>query len=58
MSIFTPSPGARLPGLDQLARAERLPYAGRDAKTGETLLKSALAPIFAQRALGFAPGPG
>lgn len=48
---FTPSRGARMPALDQLARAERLPYAGSDAKTGETLLKSALAPMFAQRAL-------
>jgi myo-inositol-1-phosphate synthase len=48
---FTPSTGAWLPALDQLARAERLPYAGRDAKTGETLVKSALAPMFAQRAL-------
>ena len=48
---FTPSAGARLPALDQLARAGRLPYAGRDAKTGETLLKSVLAPMFAQRAL-------
>ncbi|HEX6523990.1 MAG TPA: inositol-3-phosphate synthase [Streptosporangiaceae bacterium] len=48
---FTPSTGVRLPALDQLARAERLPYAGSDAKTGETLVKSALAPMFAQRAL-------
>jgi myo-inositol-1-phosphate synthase len=48
---FTPSTGARLPALDQLARSQRLPYAGRDAKTGETLVKSALAPMFAQRAL-------
>jgi myo-inositol-1-phosphate synthase len=48
---FTPSTGVRLPALDQLARAERLPYAGSDAKTGETLVKSALTPMFAQRAL-------
>jgi myo-inositol-1-phosphate synthase len=48
---FTPSTGARLPALDQLARSVNLPYAGRDAKTGETLVKSALAPMFAQRAL-------
>jgi myo-inositol-1-phosphate synthase len=48
---FTPSTGARLPALDQLARSAGLPYAGRDAKTGETLVKSALAPMFAQRAL-------
>jgi myo-inositol-1-phosphate synthase len=48
---FTPSTGVRLPALDELARRRGLPYAGRDGKTGETLLKSALAPMFAQRAL-------
>lgn len=48
---FTPSLGARIPALDELARARRLPYAGSDGKTGETLVKSALAPMFAARAL-------
>ncbi|MGW0601605.1 inositol-3-phosphate synthase [Streptomyces sp. NPDC002776] len=48
---FTPSTGARLPALDELARERGLPYAGRDGKTGETLLKAALAPMFAHRAL-------
>ncbi|OXM63077.1 myo-inositol-1-phosphate synthase [Amycolatopsis vastitatis] len=48
---FTPSTGARLPALDELARTAGLPYAGRDGKTGETLLRSVLAPMFAQRAL-------
>ncbi|REE97967.1 myo-inositol-1-phosphate synthase [Thermomonospora umbrina] len=48
---FTPSTGVRLPALDELARAEGLPYAGSDAKTGETLVKTALAPMFAARAL-------
>jgi myo-inositol-1-phosphate synthase len=48
---FTPSTGARLPALDELARRRGLPYTGRDGKTGETLLKSVLAPMFAQRAL-------
>lgn len=48
---FTPSPGVRLPALDELARARGLPYAGCDAKTGETLVSSALAPMFAARAL-------
>jgi myo-inositol-1-phosphate synthase len=48
---FTPSTGARLPALDELARGRGVPYAGRDGKTGETLLKSVLAPMFAQRAL-------
>jgi myo-inositol-1-phosphate synthase len=48
---FTPSTGAALPALDELAREMRAPYAGRDGKTGETLLRSVLAPMFAQRAL-------
>jgi myo-inositol-1-phosphate synthase len=48
---FTPSAGARLPALDQLARQRGLPYAGSDGKTGETLVKSVLAPMFATRAL-------
>jgi myo-inositol-1-phosphate synthase len=48
---FTPSTGPRLPALDELARQQRVPYAGSDGKTGETLLKSALAPMFARRAL-------
>jgi myo-inositol-1-phosphate synthase len=48
---FTPSTGARLPALDELARRQGLPYGGRDGKTGETLLKSVLAPMFAQRNL-------
>ncbi|GII59693.1 myo-inositol-1-phosphate synthase [Planotetraspora thailandica] len=48
---FTPSTGAWLPALDELARDRGVPYAGRDAKTGETLLKTALAPMFATRAL-------
>lgn len=48
---FTPSTGARLPALAELADAQRLPYAGHDGKTGETLLKSVLAPMFAMRNL-------
>ncbi|AQZ64126.1 Inositol-1-phosphate synthase [[Actinomadura] parvosata subsp. kistnae] len=48
---FTPSTGARLPALDALARERGLPYAGHDGKTGETLVKSVLAPMFAQRNL-------
>jgi myo-inositol-1-phosphate synthase len=48
---FTPSTGARLPALDQLARRQRLPYGGHDGKTGETLVKSVLAPMFAMRNL-------
>ncbi|QIQ04389.1 inositol-3-phosphate synthase [Streptomyces liangshanensis] len=48
---FTPSAGASLPALEQLARRRGVPHAGRDGKTGETLVKSALAPMFTQRAL-------
>ncbi len=48
---FTPSTGARLPALAELAGERRLPYAGHDGKTGETLLKSVLAPMFAMRNL-------
>jgi len=48
---FTPSPGPRLPALAELALECGLPWAGSDGKTGETLLKTVLAPMFAQRAL-------
>jgi len=48
---FTPSTGARLPALVQLATQTASPYAGHDGKTGETLLKSVLAPMFAMRHL-------
>lgn len=48
---FTPSTGARLPALAELARRHALPYAGHDGKTGETLVKSVLAPMFAMRHL-------
>ncbi|MEU7836573.1 inositol-3-phosphate synthase [Nonomuraea sp. NPDC049129] len=48
---FTPSTGPALPALAELAARRGVPYAGRDGKTGETLVKSALAPMFADRAL-------
>jgi myo-inositol-1-phosphate synthase len=48
---FTPSPGPRLPAVQQAAERAGLPWAGSDGKTGETLVKSALAPMFADRAL-------
>jgi myo-inositol-1-phosphate synthase len=48
---FTPSTGARLPALHDLAVEQAVPYAGHDGKTGETLLKSVLAPMFAMRRL-------
>jgi myo-inositol-1-phosphate synthase len=48
---FTPSAGPRLPALEELAAQVELPWAGSDGKTGETLLKTVLAPMFAMRAL-------
>jgi myo-inositol-1-phosphate synthase len=48
---FTPSTGARLPALAAIAERDGLPYAGHDGKTGETLVKSVLAPMFAMRNL-------
>src|SRR5918992_256186 len=48
---FTPSTGARLPAMDELARERGVPYAGSDGKTGETLVRSVLAPMFARRGL-------
>lgn len=48
---FTPSFGAAAPALEQLALARGVPHAGRDGKTGETLLKSVLAPMFRLRQL-------
>ncbi|NPC96198.1 inositol-3-phosphate synthase [Nocardioides sp. zg-DK7169] len=48
---FTPSPCLRLPVVVEAAERHGLPYAGCDGKTGETLVKSALAPMFATRAL-------
>jgi myo-inositol-1-phosphate synthase len=48
---LTPSRGATLPALEELARKRGVPLAGQDLKTGETLLKSVLAPLFARRNL-------
>ena len=48
---FTPSLGALPAGLDELARLRHACHAGRDGKTGETLMKSVLAPMFAARHL-------
>jgi myo-inositol-1-phosphate synthase len=48
---FTPSTGASIAALDELARARGTVHAGRDGKTGETLVKTTLAPLFAYRNL-------
>jgi len=48
---FTPSLGASVPAIEERARQRGLPYMGCDGKTGETLVKSVLAPMFAMRNL-------
>jgi len=48
---FTPSLGASVPALHELARSTGSLYAGKDGKTGETLMKTVLAPMFALRNL-------
>jgi len=48
---FTPSTGLRAPALTDTVADCGLPHAGRDGKTGQTLLRSVLAPMFLQRAL-------
>jgi myo-inositol-1-phosphate synthase len=48
---FTPSNGALPPAVLQLAAEKGVPVMGNDGKTGETLVKSALAPMFAWRNL-------
>ena len=48
---FTPSGGALFPAMVQLAEKNRVPVMGNDGKTGETLVKSALAPMFLCRNL-------
>ncbi len=48
---FTPSTGLRLPALRERAEVLEACFAGSDGKTGETLVKSVLAPMFAMRNL-------
>ena len=48
---FTPSQASELPALRKIARDARLPHAGKDGKTGETLLKTVLGPMFLARNL-------
>jgi myo-inositol-1-phosphate synthase len=48
---FTPSRGSSIPALRELAEKNGLPHCGSDGKTGETLLKTVLAPMFKARAL-------
>ncbi|MEV3861219.1 inositol-3-phosphate synthase [Streptomyces sp. NPDC050095] len=48
---FTPSSGLHHPALASTVATASVPYAGRDGKTGQTLLRSVLGPMFLQRAL-------
>lgn len=48
---FTPSLGASFPAALELAERRRTVVAGQDGKTGETLLKTVLAPMFQKRHL-------
>ncbi|MEU2117258.1 inositol-3-phosphate synthase [Streptomyces sp. NPDC016459] len=48
---FTPSTGLSGPTLADAAATSAVPHAGRDGKTGQSLLRSVLAPMFVQRTL-------
>ncbi|MFH0939092.1 MAG: inositol-3-phosphate synthase [Planctomycetota bacterium] len=48
---FTPTHASDIPALSQLALNKKLPHSGRDGKTGETLMKTVLAPMFVARNL-------
>jgi myo-inositol-1-phosphate synthase len=48
---FTPSLGASFPAAQELALQKQTVNGGKDGKTGETLMKTVLAPMFAQRNL-------
>lgn len=48
---FTPSISNDIPALRELAKIKNVPHYGKDGKTGETLIKTALAPMFKYRAL-------
>ncbi len=48
---FTPSNSALTPAIEELFENNNTPFMGCDGKTGETLVKSALAPMFKYRDL-------
>lgn len=48
---FTPSVGTDLAALEEYAQQQGVVHVGRDGKTGETLMKAVLAPMFAARNL-------
>jgi len=50
-SNFTPSCACDIAPIEVLARTEGVPIAGKDGKTGQTLLKTVIAPALRDRAL-------
>ena len=48
---FTPSKTFDIPALVDLAKQKQVPLCGKDGKTGQTLYKTAIAPMLKQRAL-------
>lgn len=48
---FTASNAPLIPAIQELAEKRRAPFMGSDGKTGETMLKSAIAPMFKYRNL-------
>ena len=48
---FTPSMAADVPALRQLANERNVPVAGKDGKTGQTYVKTVIAPALRARAL-------
>ena len=48
---FTPSVAADVPALVELAEREKVPLCGKDGKTGQTMIKTVLAPALRARAL-------
>ncbi|RPF20297.1 inositol-3-phosphate synthase [Myceligenerans xiligouense] len=50
-AAFTPSASIALPALTHLATEHGIPFAGQDGKTGQTWLRTVVAPAFAARNL-------
>ena len=50
-ACFTPSISLGIPALQDAAAEAGVPVAGQDGKTGETLLRTVLAPMFASRGM-------
>ena len=48
---FTPSVATDIPALIEFAERQGVPIAGKDGKTGQTFIKTVLAPAFKSRAL-------